>query len=103
MEKLALRSGVKETRFNRLRDEAGDASDDLYEDVLSLYECEWREAHKVWIAPGFSDPAKAEEVWLRYDMLELTGTYEQELLQEKLDTLKDALIKVFRKWLKRKH
>lgn len=102
MKLLLLRSGIKEDRYNKLLDELSNLNDDLYGRVLEIYETEWKEAYTVWKQVSISDPSKAEEIWARWEALDIENTYEQRLLNTKLIDLRKAFTKVLNTWLKRK-
>ncbi len=105
MRLLVLRSGIKEDTYNQLIEHAKTLTDEylssLYNELYSIYENEWRTTYNVWVLPAISNPEKAEQIWNNYDMMEITGTPEQDLLRDAMTDLRDKLKRTMKKWLKR--
>ena len=89
MRTLVVRSGIPESQYDSVLERAGNAKEmsdlqDLHDRLQDILTVEWKAAWDIWKLPSISNPEAADEVWDRYDMLELTGNPEQLMLAEKL-------------------
>lgn len=98
MKLLILRSGIKEKQFGEILERCKSVKDlqVLHDDLLSLMGLEWREAYRIWTLPAISNPEKAEEIWARYEVLDIIGTPEQILLSASLKKLNNSM----KEWMK---
>jgi hypothetical protein len=60
---------------------------EFHDDLEALMGLEWKDAWNIYKLPAYTNPERADEIWARYDLFELTGNPEQIMLAQKLKPL----------------